>query len=52
MYHLLLSDTTMADIGLDASASHNSIPARSMDLMASEREKNSAYLGAMFGLTF
>jgi hypothetical protein len=52
MYHVLFSANTMADIGLDGQFQYNSVPANSMGQFVSDRERVSAYLGAMFGITF
>ena len=42
----------MADIGLDTDYSHWSNPSRSIGDFASDRDRDSIYIGAMFGLTF
>ena len=52
LYHLLLSPTTMMNIGLDGQYQYNSVPANSMGDFVSDRDRNSAYLGAVLGFVF
>ncbi|MGZ3696591.1 MAG: hypothetical protein ACXWPM_10210 [Bdellovibrionota bacterium] len=49
MYHLLLTKNEMATIGIDVDYSHWNIPEHSIGTFASDREKDSLYIGAMFG---
>jgi hypothetical protein len=52
LYHLLLNKSIMGDIGIDAQYQYNTVPAHSMGDFASDRERHSAYVGAIFGLTW
>ena len=52
LYHMLFSRDVMGDFGLDASYNYNSVPAHSFGQYASDREQHSAFLGAMFGITW
>jgi hypothetical protein len=52
LYHFLVSPTTLMNVGLDGQYQYNSVPANSMGDFVSDRDKNSAYLGAVLGFTF
>jgi hypothetical protein len=52
MYHLLLSRNIMATIGLDTQYSHWSRPWHSMGPFASDRDRDSVFVGLLFGVTF
>ena len=52
MYHMLFTRNILADFGIDAQYDHNTHPANSMGMYASDRDRDSGYLGAMFGITF
>lgn len=52
LYHLLFSDTVVGSLGLDAQYSYWTDPSRSIGEFASDRDRHSAYVGALFRLTF
>ncbi len=52
LYHLLLSRGVMATIGLDAHYTHWSVPWHSIGPFASDRERDSFFVGLMFGIVF
>lgn len=50
MYHLLLGDEMEGRVGVDASYSHWSTPSRSFGTFASDRDRDTAFVGLLFGL--
>lgn len=52
LHHMLFSDKVMGDFGIDGHYQYNTAPHNSMGVFASDRERHSAYLGAMFGVTW
>jgi hypothetical protein len=52
LYHVLYTREKLMNLGIDAQYQYNSIPSRSMGELVSDRERHSAYLGAVLGFKF
>lgn len=52
LYHLMINEFQMLDIGLDYQYQYNTVPANSMGQFASDRYKSTAYAGMIMGFTF
>lgn len=52
LYHLLFSDQIVASVGLDGRYSYWGEPSHSIGAFTSDRDRHSAYVGALFRMTF
>lgn len=52
MYHFLFNQSLMGTVGLDAEYQRWSVPSHSIGSFASDRERDSFFIGLMFGITW
>ena len=52
LHHILFSRSILGTVGLDAQYSHWNMPSRCIGITCSDRDPDSGYIGALFGVVF